>query len=203
LEERRKIRVNHKSSLNQQEGTKTPDPAIENKPKWKAKYPCLICAEDHYTQDFPCRDEVNQFMKGGPQPVVLTNPFPPQQQQMVSQNPAPLQEGNAGHPPQGDASSSAHQPEQVFMFKMIDLTNRAKNYDVVPDNTTPGGDNDKASTSFVSPPLSDSLQIENPTFDSVFSHRRVQFVSWILIPMLVSLRIIILLRIWHKHLAPC
>jgi hypothetical protein len=92
--------------------------------------PPHLCKGSLYTGLSP-RDEVNQFLKGGPQPVVLTNPFPPQQQQMVAQNPSPLQEGNVGHPPQGDASSSAHRPEQVFMFKTIDLTTRDKNYDIV------------------------------------------------------------------------
>jgi hypothetical protein len=53
------------------------------------------------------------------------------------------------------------------MFNTVDLTNRAKSYEIVTKNTTPGDDNEKVSSSYFSPPLSISLQIEKPTFDSV------------------------------------
>lgn len=43
--------------------------------------------------------------KGNSQPVVLKDPFPLQQQQMITQNPAPSQRGQTGH---ADASTSAH-----------------------------------------------------------------------------------------------
>lgn len=43
------------------------------------------------TKDYSCLIEIKQYVKGlPPQPMVLTNPFPPQQQQMVSQTLAAL-----------------------------------------------------------------------------------------------------------------
>lgn len=32
--------------------------------KHKPKYPCLICADHHYTKDFPLYVEVNCLLKG-------------------------------------------------------------------------------------------------------------------------------------------
>lgn len=53
----------------------------------KPKYPCLICGKDHFTKDCPHRDDVNCFVKGNaPPPVVLTNHFPNQTNQMESQD---------------------------------------------------------------------------------------------------------------------
>jgi hypothetical protein len=54
----------------------------------------------------PHREEVTKFLKGTSQSVVLTDPFPVQQQKMVAQNLASPQGGNAGHSHHGDASSS-------------------------------------------------------------------------------------------------
>lgn len=67
-------------------------------------------------------------MKGNSQSAVLKDPFPPKQQQMITQNPAPLQGGQTGH---GDVSSSAH----VLMManETTALTTRAKTYDTTPD----------------------------------------------------------------------
>ena len=65
----------------------------------------MICAEDHYTKYFPHKDEVTQFLKGNSKPVVLTDHFPPQQQQMIAQNPIPLQGGQTCHV---DDSTSAY-----------------------------------------------------------------------------------------------
>ena len=53
----------------------------------------MICIEGHYTQYFPRKDEVTWFLKGNSQPTILTDLFPPQQQQMISQNFVPLQGG--------------------------------------------------------------------------------------------------------------
>ena len=62
-----------------QEPTKTQEPATEPKEKRKAKYPCMICSDDHYTKDCPHKEEVAKFLKANAQPVVLKNPFPTQQ----------------------------------------------------------------------------------------------------------------------------
>ena len=89
----------------------------------------MICGEDHYTKGCPHREEVNKFLKGNSQPIVLTNPFPPQHQQMVAQNPAPLKGGHAGHPSQVDASTCAR---VLMCTETIDLNTRAKTYDIFP-----------------------------------------------------------------------
>ena len=49
----------------------------------------MICTEDHYTKDYPHKDEVTWFLKGNSQLAVFADPFPPQQQQMIAQNLAP------------------------------------------------------------------------------------------------------------------
>jgi len=83
----------------------------------------------------------------------LTNPFPPQQQTMVAQNPAPPQGGNTGHPPSGDASSSS----LVFMCnKTIDLTTKTKTYDTPPGKTSneslANGTANETLSTFATPP---------------------------------------------------
>lgn len=65
--------------------------------KRKLKYPCLICEEDHYTKDCPRHTKVSPF-EGTP--VVLKEPFPSHQTQLVDQ-------------PQSYASSGS----QVFMMQ--------------------------------------------------------------------------------------
>jgi hypothetical protein len=86
------------------------------------KFPCLICGDDHYTRDCPHRDEVAKLFKGNSQPAVLTQPFP-QQQSMVAQTPPTG--GSSSHPPNDEASTSAH----IYMFNGIDLTTRTMTYD--------------------------------------------------------------------------
>ena len=62
----------------------SPKPSPEEGAKRKPKYPCLICDEDHYTKDCPRRSEISRLLKGAPRtPVVLKEPFPSQQTQMV------------------------------------------------------------------------------------------------------------------------
>ena len=53
----------------------------------------MICGEYHYTKDFPHCEQVNTFLKGTSQSIVLTSPLQPQQQKMVAQNPAPPKGG--------------------------------------------------------------------------------------------------------------
>lgn len=75
-----------------------------NKDKRKVKFPCKICGGNHLTHHCPRMDEVHKYLAllqgAPPQPAVFTNPFPPQQQQMVAANTAPPQEGMTGHPQQ-------------------------------------------------------------------------------------------------------
>jgi hypothetical protein len=95
----------------------------------------------------------------------LTHPFP-QQQSLVAQAPAPPTGGNPNHPPNEEASSSAH----IYMFNGIDLTTRTMTYDTPPGKP----DKEKVTTSTtpdpppttVTPP-SGPLQIEKPNFDSI------------------------------------
>ena len=64
------------SSFEQEEAnTKEIQPGNNKKGKKKLKFPCLACKEDHFTKDCPT-------------PVVPTNPFPAQHEQMVAQVPA-------------------------------------------------------------------------------------------------------------------
>ena len=63
----------------------------------------MVCDSlEHYTKYFPKLKEVQQYVKEHPnQPTLLTNPFPAQQQQVITQNPAPPPRGNLGNVPQG------------------------------------------------------------------------------------------------------
>lgn len=52
----------------------------------------MVFVENHFTNDCLHFIEEQQYIKGGSnQSPILTNPFPPQQQQMVEANPTPLQ----------------------------------------------------------------------------------------------------------------
>jgi hypothetical protein len=43
---------------NEQPKHQAQTPATENKPQWKLKFPFIICGDDHYTRDYPHRNEV-------------------------------------------------------------------------------------------------------------------------------------------------
>jgi hypothetical protein len=190
---KKKNKGKSKNSSNPQESTKT----VDTQPKGKLKFPCMICAEDHYTKDFPHREEVTKFLKGTSQPAVLTNPFLIQQQQMVAQNPAPPQGGNAGHPHHEDASSST---AQVLMCNgIVSLTTRAKTYDTPPDNHANGGATDNPSTS-TPPPSSTPLQIERHVVDSVLHPPKGTIQSQFSIQVPVLLKTTTLLNIWQSTL---
>ena len=45
-------------SKNNNEQLKNQTPATEKQPQRKLKFPCIICGDDHYTQDCPLRNEV-------------------------------------------------------------------------------------------------------------------------------------------------
>jgi hypothetical protein len=99
----------------------------------------------------PIGTEVDKIFKGNSQPVVLTHPFP-QQQSLVAQNHAPPIGSNQGHPPNEDASSSAH----IYMFNGVYFTTCTTTYETPPgktgkDNVTNGTVPDPPSTS-VTPP---------------------------------------------------
>jgi len=98
---------------------------------------------------------------------VLTHPFP-QQQSMVSQTPSTW--GSYSHPPNDEASTSAH----IYMFNGIDLTTRSTTYDMlakpdkekVTNNTLPDPLPSSVSPLSMSP-LYGSHHIEKPAFNSI------------------------------------
>jgi hypothetical protein len=157
---------NKKNNNNEQPKAQTQTPANEKQPQQKLKFPCLICGDDHYTRDYPHRDEVAKLFKGNSQPVMLTQPFP-QQQSMVAQTPSP---GGSSSHPHDEASSSAH----IYMFNGINLTTLSMTYDtpVKPDKAKVTNSSlPDPSPSSVSPPSvcpsSGPLQIEKPSFESI------------------------------------
>ena len=113
------------------------------------KYPCMVCQEDHKTQDCPRLPDIQNYVKQGQpssQLVVLTNPFPAPQQ-IVSQAHAPTSDGAF--------SSSA----MILMIDIvIGLSTRANTYDPSEGHSTP---DDTPSTSQPDRPLT----IEKPTFE--------------------------------------
>jgi hypothetical protein len=136
-----------KNNNNEQPKNQPQTPAAGKQPQWKPKFPCLICGDDHYTQDFPHRDEVAKIFKGNSQPAVLTQPFP-QQQSLVAQTPTPGGSSNQSH---DEASTSAH----IYMFNGINLTTRTMTYDtpIKPDKPKPtNGSLPDPLPSSVSPP---------------------------------------------------
>jgi hypothetical protein len=155
-----------KNNNNEQPKTQPQTPTARKQPQQKPKFPCLICGDDHYTRDYPHRDEVAKLFKGNSQPVVLTQPFP-QQQSLVAQTPMPGGNSNQTH---DEASTSAH----IYMFNGVNLTTRSATYDtlVKPDKTkiANGSASDPLPSSTnppsVSPP-SGPLQIDKPSFDSI------------------------------------
>jgi hypothetical protein len=79
----RKGRGKNKEGKNNNPNEQTKSPPVDDQDKRKPRYPCLICGDDHYTKDCPRRAEVNKFLQGAPKPstpVVLSQPFPSQQQ---------------------------------------------------------------------------------------------------------------------------
>ena len=51
----------------------------DTKPKYKDKYPCFLCVDDHFMKEFPHHEEINTFLKTNPTPAMLTDPFLSQQ----------------------------------------------------------------------------------------------------------------------------
>jgi hypothetical protein len=155
-------------SKNNNEQPKNQTPATEKQTQQKLKFLCIICGDDHYTRDYPLRNEVAKIFQGKSQPTVLTQPFP-QQQSMVVETPSP---GGSSSHPNDEASLSAH----IYMFNGINLTTRSKTYDT-PGNPDKGKDTHGTgnlsdpslsciSLPSVNPP-SRPFQIEKPTFNSI------------------------------------
>ena len=76
---KKKGKNKNKKPGNQQENPR-PTNNDNDKGKRKEKYPCLLCRGDHFSKECPRRDEISQFLKSNPAPVVFTDPFPSQQQ---------------------------------------------------------------------------------------------------------------------------
>lgn len=93
----------------------------------------MICVEDHYTKDCPHKEEITWFLKSNSQLVVLKDHFPPQQQQMITQNPFPSQGRQTGH-----ANSSLITHVLMMFNDIVTLMTRAKTYDTTPDPQTNG-----------------------------------------------------------------
>ena len=105
----------------------------DNKKKKKVKFPCKLCSESHLTHLCPKINEA-KWLLGQPntaqETVVLSNPFPHPNQQMVV---------NVGyqHPPQGRNHSTSTQgvgpshiePTIYMMEADVSIQARAKNYE--------------------------------------------------------------------------
>jgi hypothetical protein len=155
-----------KNNNNEQPKTQPQTLVTEKQPQRKLKFPCLICSDDHYTQDCPHRDEVAKRFKGNFQPAVLTQPFP-QQQSLVAQTPTL---GGSSNQPHDEASTNAH----IYMFNGVNLTTRSVTYDMPVKPDKPKIANGSLSyplPSFVNPPSvsppSGPLHIEKPSFESI------------------------------------
>jgi hypothetical protein len=85
---------NKEDKNNNQQYEKPKTQPADDKDKRKPRYPCLICGEDPYTKYCPRRAKVTKFLQGTrkpPTPVVLSQPFPSQQQDqsVIHDQPSP------------------------------------------------------------------------------------------------------------------
>jgi hypothetical protein len=129
---KKKVRNKPKKNNNNEQPKNQPQtPATGKQPQRKPKFPCLICGDDHYTQDCSHRDEVAKIFKGNSPLTVLTHPFP-QQQSLVTQTPTPGGSSNQSH---DEDLTSAH----IYMFNGVNLTTRTMTYDtpIKPDKSKP------------------------------------------------------------------
>jgi hypothetical protein len=73
----------NKEEKNNPQSDKEKTQPVDDKDKCKPRYPCLIYGDDHYMKDCPRWAKVTMFLQGTakpPTPVVLSQPFPSQQQ---------------------------------------------------------------------------------------------------------------------------
>ena len=118
------------------------------------KYPCLICRGDHFKKECPHRDEITQFLKTNPAPVVLTDPFPSQQQLIDHMS-------NQGN-------SSSLEETCMMSSDTISLQTQIQSFDKPADKKEDNSSSGK-SPSTGSPESSSiaPLTIENPTLDMI------------------------------------
>ena len=92
-------------------------------------YPCKLYAKDHMTWCCPHLQECIEYLAKkdiGKAPIFLRNPFTTQQQQnLIANQPQPLQGGNDGsqHPSSGEGYSA------IYTFETIEIATRAKSYE--------------------------------------------------------------------------
>jgi hypothetical protein len=155
----KKGRGKNKESKNTNQNEKTKSPPFYDRDKRKPRYPFLICGDDHYTKDCPRRAEVNKFLQGTPKlstPVVLSQPFPSQQQASLVIH----------DQPSTSTSSYVLMCTDDSMKDNVALTTRAKDYtpskekvdDFPPDMVQPSPPN---------PPTNIPLHLERPSLDTV------------------------------------
>jgi hypothetical protein len=79
----KKGRGKNKEGKNTPQAEQTKTTPVDDRDKCKPRYPCLIYGDDHYMKDCPRHAEVTKFLQGAPKPpapVILSQPFPSQQQ---------------------------------------------------------------------------------------------------------------------------
>ena len=86
----------------------------DNKGKRKAKYPYLLCGGYHFTKECPRHEKISKFLKSNPTTVVLTDPFPSQQQLIDDMS-------NQG-------TSSSTEEIRMMSSDTIDLNTRSHSY---------------------------------------------------------------------------
>jgi hypothetical protein len=155
----KKGRGKNKEGKNNNPNEQTKSPPVDDRDKCKPRYPCLICGDDHYTKDCSRCAEVNKFLQGTPKPstpIVLSQPFPSQQQASLVIHDQP------------STSTSSY----VLMCtgdstkNNVSLTTRAKDYtpskekvdDLPPDLVQPCPPN---------LPTNGPLHLERPSLDTV------------------------------------
>jgi hypothetical protein len=146
-----------RKNTSQEEQTKTTP--VDDRDKRKPRYLSLICGDDHYMKDFPRCTEVTKFLQGTPKPpapVVLSQPFPSQQQaQLVIHDQPSYSTTSYVLMCIGDSKQSN-----------VALTTRAKYYspskekvdDLPPSLVQP---------SPATPPTNSPLHLEQPSLDTV------------------------------------
>ena len=139
---------------NQQNIPKAMTPENDNKGKRKAKYPYLLCGGDQFTKKFPHCEEISKFLKSNPTPVVLTDPFPSQQQLIDHMS-------NQG-------TSNSIEEIKMMSSETISLNTRSQSYDKPIEKKDENPSSEK--TPSTSSPLSSSngpLMIEKPNIDLI------------------------------------
>ena len=146
---RKKVKIKIKKLGNQQDNPKAMATENDNKGKRKAKYPFLLCGGNHFTMEFPLREEISKFLKSNPAPAMLTDPFPSQQQLIDHMS-------NQG-------TSSSMEEIRMMSSDTINLNTRSHSYDK-PEEKKEENPSPKKVPTTSSPPSSTNgpLVIEKP-----------------------------------------